>query len=471
MSETDVDGQSAPSQMGQPSNLANETFASNPRSGPAYNLRPRQDSKKADLNDAISRFYSSPAPAPPLAHEIWHPPPSAFDDPPDYDSHIPPGPRMSMPEPVIPSLGGSQVDDWRMYPPFPSAYPPTPVVPTAVPQTQRGSMYPSIPEHEPISNSSKDDRQDFGQSLLLPREPANPGSVGSLSDDMQIFGVQDNNTRYLVSDDSYDNHDGYETEEDSFDVTLRTPFQLRAHKAAPVSRAQSGTSTATAATDVSSTYSHTTGLSTVGYASSLRTRTSSQATSVQASDSSVVGKKRPLPRPARIPVRHVASTIPRTPGRRAHPNGTGRSRRVSVRPSPPRRQRRVKEDIVDLDSDRSDSDESSLAAKRRRVGTTSRQSKVTRAPPIRTRTTQLGNGKRTVRSGTTAKATITRPDSVSTRASVRTAKARAAAIPASRLPRASGQASTTVGDVGQEARPKRRGGTGNKRTSEGRWEA
>lgn len=222
-----------------------------------------------DRNRARNSAYdASKAPRPPTetrartsqkAHEIWQPPPSSYDDdgPPAYAASSGPPPPMPVPQPYIPPPH-TQTDqsslDWRAYPPFPSAYPPTPLPPKApVPnsfRSERPQIY-AVPENgnghgringngttghnRPPEGYDMSSEQDFHMSLEPAREPSNPGSDGSSSDDMDMQGVQptyDASTATSTisegNDDEDDNDEDYvDEEEDSFDITLRTPRPVR----------------------------------------------------------------------------------------------------------------------------------------------------------------------------------------------------------------------------------------------------
>jgi hypothetical protein len=94
-----------------------------------------------------------------------------------------------------------------------------------------------------------------------------------MSDETRNLGVQIHETRYVTSSDSDEDMDDYETEEDSFEVTLRTPQHRRILRAVPMDREVSNVSINTEATVASSVQSETTGLTTDHNASSLRTTT------------------------------------------------------------------------------------------------------------------------------------------------------------------------------------------------------
>ena len=177
-------------------------------------------------------------------HQIWHPPPSSYDD------------DDTVPIEGLPAESRLITEDleWRQYPPFPSAYPPTPIVPTktrlgASPeglasQFSLGSIqYAPIPEEQ---HQEDDQRQGFHLSLSPAPEPPNPGSVSSLSDENDYNpGVQNQPSSDISIDSilvdldpptSMSDHEMDEEEEDDFNITLQTP----------ISRAPSMTETSSA---------------------------------------------------------------------------------------------------------------------------------------------------------------------------------------------------------------------------------
>ena len=321
-----------------------------------------------------SRFYA-PLSASSQKHEIWHPPPSSHDDTDEDRAEYPQVvPLVAMPEPGIPAIA---VDDWPAYPPFPSAYPPTPVHPSQVnmPEPVHPSQFSIIDGDGTggaVANNDQNDgaQQGFGRSLLPPREPLNPGSDGDLSDKTKNPGVQIYETRYVTSSDDDEDMEDYETEEDSFDVTFRTPKHRRILRAVPMGREVSNVSIVTEATAASSVPSEMTGLTTDHYASSLRTTT---VTVSRSSSSSAAGVKRPFSN-YKIGVRpriHVADH--RSPRKAGPVRGTGH---LSALPRPaylkPRREGTISEDTLD-DEDHKDVDaprDALLSRKRRRVAST-----------------------------------------------------------------------------------------------------
>jgi len=120
------------------------------------------------------------------------------------------------------------VDEWRQYPAFPSAYPPTPLfkqAQTAVvtPEPASTSLYPPIPGE-----------QDFLQSLSLPHDDSNPSHADDRGNDIGGHGVQLEESQNIaisvinadnsnaLDDPAHNDTDEYESE-DEFNITLRTP--------------------------------------------------------------------------------------------------------------------------------------------------------------------------------------------------------------------------------------------------------
>jgi len=120
------------------------------------------------------------------------------------------------------------VDEWRQYPAFPSAYPPTPLFKQA--QTAVETPEPaSTSLYSPILGE-----QDFLQSLSLPHDDSNPSHADDRDNDIGGHGVQQEESQNIVisvinvdnsnalDDPAHNDTDGYESE-DEFNITLRTP--------------------------------------------------------------------------------------------------------------------------------------------------------------------------------------------------------------------------------------------------------
>ncbi|KAJ7886702.1 hypothetical protein B0H13DRAFT_2277634 [Mycena leptocephala] len=191
-------------------------------------------------------------------HEIWHPPRSAFHD--EGDDYIDPAPLDPPPEFEEARRAREQMEEWRQYPPFPSAYPPTP-------------LPPSSNTHHP--------EQDFGQSLPSPHELPNSGSAGDSSDEHNVLGIQNgsSNETAAFQDDTMDEDD----EEDDFNVTLRTPGEMVVPDTITAPRTRSRTKA-----------SHPPSAATLVALPSLLSRISSDTSSVSSdsSSSSLVTRKR-----------------------------------------------------------------------------------------------------------------------------------------------------------------------------------
>ena len=238
--------------------------------------------------------------------QVWHPPPSAYDDSPS--SH-----PAGLPTPPAEDqhfyARTQHVDEWRQYEAFPSAYPTTP------PSRTSGlpPMYPSL--HSTLDGlpGNRSDQPGFYRSLPSPRESHNPDSDGDLSDDHHEHpGVH--------TDDGMSVDEEYEEEEDDFNVTLRTPY--------PLSRIMN-VSAMTATSEDESQADDSTGLSTIDYGSPLQTRTNSEASTYDQSDaSSTASRKRPLP-----PSLRATQTTRPVIRERSSTQDTIRARPPLVRPS------------------------------------------------------------------------------------------------------------------------------------------
>lgn len=232
---------------------------------PAYSEHPSRDPR---YSQTLSRHNG---------HQIWYAPASAYPTP-GHDSPI-----------STPDLLGTAPEyhspEWRTYPAFPSAYPPTPLpvsasLPTPI-TTRSGtdhrlvpdSAYPPIPE----------DEQGFGEMLEREHE-GRPGSVRSPSNSRKsppgVDRYEENSdaTRRpdedtLLDDSMCSSEAGLS--EDDFGASLRTPH--RSPGGIPSSAYSSVDSLASAPTAVDS-------------ASFLRTKRSSD--SLSSGSSSLAGQKR-----------------------------------------------------------------------------------------------------------------------------------------------------------------------------------
>lgn len=268
--------------------------------------------------DDVQRVASNSMPNGLYSHQIWHPPPPSYSD---ADDETATGP--------IPNIGRSrhdsedlvllakmeeiarqQVDEWRQYPPFPSAYPSTPIVTASSRLPNNPIRPPQRPLDTVLTEMSEDEpQQDFRESLLLPRKPLNPSYVGLSDDYFTHPGVQIDR---LVDDEMAVDIDSIidDEEEDEFNITLRTPLPLlgsaRSHirdTDYPISFVSSAVSKSTASTIAdrsSSLLSRSSSESSLSAAMSMISSTDS---------SSVVGKKRPFPRNTAVSVKNKAQLI------------------------------------------------------------------------------------------------------------------------------------------------------------------
>ncbi|KAI0355308.1 hypothetical protein OH77DRAFT_316480 [Trametes cingulata] len=281
------------------------------------------------------------------AHQIWYPPASAYAAEASLNPHsglpTPPVDRHSQ----LPAQSAAAVDEWRQYPPFPSAYPPTPLpassrLPSAEPSIAAPRpVRPAGPQFSGIDEESDEDtnadpraRQGFRRSLLLPREPRNPGSDGDLSDEDHMKGVQrtqspqhqTTSTAGMVEDGRSiafemsvdEGGDSDMEDEDDFNVTLRTPYpRKQPPRESMLSDDEMLTPPPCAIAitmSLDSQISKSTALSTTDQGSSLRTRTesiSSTAPSSVPDAPSLAGRKRRLPRYAEDNIKFNVRVSPR----------------------------------------------------------------------------------------------------------------------------------------------------------------
>ncbi|KAH9899547.1 hypothetical protein C8Q73DRAFT_325971 [Cubamyces lactineus] len=335
------------------------------------------------------------------AHQIWYPSASAFADEMNPHSGLPTPPIEHQ------QAAAATADEWRQYPPFPSAYPPTPLStsshlssagPTlAAPRPVRPSdaQFTGIPEESDSDDEgSPVSRQGFRRSLLLPREPQNPGSDGGMSDEIQMKGVQQTRSPQQPTpvaaavDDSHnlsemivDEDDTYmDEEEDDFNVTLRTPHPRKRDEPEGmlsddemITPPPSAIAFTMSLDSQVSQFSRSTALSTADNGSSLRTRTTSISATPPSSvpDAvSLAGRKRRLPRYAEDNVKFNVRVSPR----KARVASRVASTRASSRSTTVSRQRSKvnspnipgKADATDKDED-APSDVPSVDAKRQRT--------------------------------------------------------------------------------------------------------
>jgi hypothetical protein len=224
-------------------------------------------------------------------HQIWYPSRSS-----DSDDDLAP---LEADRTLIPietsHVEQHQTDDWRQYPAFPSAYPPTPIVTkhklVSTSKAVSRLLYPPIPEES--------SRQGFQKSLLPPREPLYPSRAGVLSDNYLISGMPPFLTGQLANANDADDSnitDGYENDDDDdFDVTLKTPLEPRGSaRSRPHLRLFVSPPSVSVSSGVFSP-SRSAALTTVDNGSPLRTDTDSSF-SLNIGPSPIIGRKRPFPR-------------------------------------------------------------------------------------------------------------------------------------------------------------------------------
>ncbi|KAI9000721.1 hypothetical protein BD414DRAFT_472541 [Trametes punicea] len=328
------------------------------------------------------------------AHQIWYPPPSAYADEAALNPHsgLPTPPIERQPPPPAPPSG--IVDEWRQYPPFPSAYPATPMpatsrLPSAAPSIAAprpvrpsGAQFSSIEEgsSDEDENANPATRQGFRVSLQLPREPRNPGSDGDLSDENQMKGVQRTQSpehEHPKADVAHDHVSGVSEmnvdedntsvaeDESDFDVTLRTPYPKKHLSPEDMLSDDDMLTPPPSAIAVTlsldsqvSQLTRSTALSTTDNGSSLRTRTvstSSIAPSSIEDAPSLAGRKRRLPRYAEDTVKFDVRLSPR----KARVASKGALSRASSRAATVNRQRGktgAKDHPIELDGANADDD-------------------------------------------------------------------------------------------------------------------
>lgn len=275
--------------------------------------------------------------------------------------------------PIINERDLKDAEEWRRYPAFPAAYPPTPLVVSgarlhgvgshpSVVQEEEGEEDEEGKEREERENNGPE--EDFRGSLQPLREPLNPGSASDSSDSYRSsYGIQNHLASSIsalpaadISSDSDEDTEIYsdveeeEEEQDNFNITLQTP--LHHPLVVPIPRNQRPVSL------TSTLASASTGLTTV-HDGSLRTRSSgsgsgsgggeddemdeegekekenaaSSTSFTMPSSSSVLGKKRALQGQGETR-RAKGTESPHGHGRKS---GT-KKRRVSTSQSPTRQQ-------------------------------------------------------------------------------------------------------------------------------------
>lgn len=220
--------------------------------------------------------YDPPRYSRTLSRRNGHEPPTSAYPPPGQEAPI------SVLDPLA-TTPEYRSPEWRTYPAFPSAYPPTPLPASA---SLPSSVTPrSDNDHRRVSHSAypliPEDEQDFGETLERHHE-GHPGPVHNSSNNKVPSGVnsyqQSSDTTQQPDEDTLDDSmcsSEAGLSEDDFGASLRTPH--RSSEAIPSSA-------------YSSVDSLTSALTTADNASPLRTKTSSD--SLSSGSSSLAGRKR-----------------------------------------------------------------------------------------------------------------------------------------------------------------------------------
>lgn len=272
-------------------------------------LGSRKDSENRVIDDPESNLLNSTSSS---RYQVWYPPTAK---PTDEDGGSGPLRPLALAVNVteeVTTVAHQQVDEWRQYPAFPSAYPPTPIAVTSkVPPTMSPSRFSPI-EEEPY-------RQGFQKSLLPPRGPLDPSRACDLSD-KTTFGIspflssQPHDADGSTSTDDYENED-----EDDFNTTLKTPLQPQG---SAKSRPHLHLFVAPRSVSNSSVLSRSSAFTTLDNGSPLRTASSE-------------------PSPSGLPFRPLPPAVVRK--KRSYPHSQLLSSRNRVR--------EVEEDSLDQDSD------------------------------------------------------------------------------------------------------------------------
>lgn len=309
-------------------------------------------------NDTVGRIHARPTTSNTrtAAYDIWCPPPPAYEEE-HRRSRSSIGrseianvstPNSATPPPTV--IVSEPVDeDWRGYPPFPSAYPPTPLAAShslsgAMPSGRDNSIHSLSTQTTVVSpileNTLMDRNQVFDVSLQQAHGPASPGSH-SLEVHPSIDGSQSSGGAGNLDEDE----DAYrDDDDDDFNVTLRTPY--RSFPSSVASNASSSVASLPSA------------LTTNDNESSLRTSSSSESTrSFHTSDSShYAGQKRPYPTVTTTSRAAAVGTIPKNAAMRGKTTTTASSYGNDLDSCPSE---------TDDDTDSSDGEDG--AAKRRKV--------------------------------------------------------------------------------------------------------
>ncbi|KAK0207025.1 hypothetical protein DFS33DRAFT_1318531 [Desarmillaria ectypa] len=234
------------------------------------------------------------------SHQIWYPPPSTYRDSAEENISLESTSDVNrydglpdiVSEHTVQEL--MQMEEWRQYPAFPSAYPATPLLPT--------STLPNISAVMLSFAESEGDRtlrqQDFEQSLKSSRASLEPNLAELLSDNTdQNQVLDDDNSNEEDSPMSVDVSMG-EDDEDDFNITLGTPLPPTNTFKSRLGKRPIRPLVLESDDGVSSDATSPTALSTTDYGSSLHTPTSSEASfneSLPQQASLVASRKRALP--------------------------------------------------------------------------------------------------------------------------------------------------------------------------------
>ena len=159
---------------------------------PQDRTRQRSDISTGSAQDSMDGFG---------AHQIWYPPPPAYEEEDHSQVRPPPLPVLSLAPGLYPTTRSPDE-----YPNFPAAYPLSPVGPAPPPDFRIIAPVPKRPSDViDINNMSSSGRNNgnepetrpgFHRSLLSSREFVNPNSAARLSDQNPAHGVQlEDNTK------------------------------------------------------------------------------------------------------------------------------------------------------------------------------------------------------------------------------------------------------------------------------------
>ncbi|KAG2013023.1 hypothetical protein CC2G_009961 [Coprinopsis cinerea AmutBmut pab1-1] len=210
-------------------NDAVDQAAGSALNGGKFAQKPHQPPIRRTSGDSTRTLVAGDPQKKSSPHEIWHPPRSAYEDQNGIVRTASNGSASSGSTGVIElTKEEKEIEEWRKYPDFPSAYPPTPLTTTAHLSSTTvvgAQLFAPIPEDEPP-------QQDFHRSLKQPRSQLNPSYADDLSDQSEVtHGIHRYNgflgtstTAVEITEDESMSDGSYE-EEDTFDITLQTPLQ------------------------------------------------------------------------------------------------------------------------------------------------------------------------------------------------------------------------------------------------------